>query len=47
MLLAELFTGCTDVSVRAGVVHFWTEAAENAVYIGLVMGIGLSSQRCP
>jgi len=47
MLLAELFTGCTDVLVRAGVVHFWTEAAENAVYIGLIMGIRLSSKWRP
>jgi hypothetical protein len=47
MLLAELFTGCTDVVVRAAVVHFWTEAAENAVYIGLIMGIRLSPKRSP
>src|SRR5580700_1753763 len=47
MLLAELFTGCTNVLGRAGVVHFRTKATENTVYIRLIAGIRLRPKRRP
>src|SRR5882762_10720987 len=47
MLLAELFTGCTDVLVRAGVAYSWVEPPKNTTNVGLIMGIRLRPKRCP